>query len=52
MLVLSPCAGALAQRIGARMPMTVGPLVAAVGLLLLGGIGAGDSYVRPPCSPA
>ena len=32
MLLLSARAGRLAQRIGPRIPMTVGPLVAAVGL--------------------
>jgi EmrB/QacA subfamily drug resistance transporter len=44
MLVFSARAGALAQRIGARIPLTVGPLVIAVGLLMLTGIGRGDSY--------
>src|SRR5204863_1420280 len=34
MLFLSSRTGALAQRIGARLPMTIGPLVIAVGLLL------------------
>ena len=44
MLVLSPGAGQLGQRIGARLPMTVGPLVAGVGLLLLSRIAPGDRY--------
>ncbi|CAG6394329.1 MFS transporter [Streptomyces cocklensis] len=35
MLLLSAPAGALAQRIGPRLPLTVGPLVTAAGLLLL-----------------
>ncbi|OZC54968.1 MFS transporter [Rhodococcus sp. RS1C4] len=35
MLVLSARAGRVAQRIGPRVPMTVGPLVAAAGLLLM-----------------
>ncbi|MFJ1585224.1 MFS transporter [Streptomyces sp. NPDC088197] len=35
MLLLSAPAGALAQRIGPRWPLTVGPLVTACGLLLL-----------------
>ncbi|HVX22892.1 MAG TPA: DHA2 family efflux MFS transporter permease subunit [Acidimicrobiales bacterium] len=35
MLALSSRAGALAQRIGPRLPMTVGPLVMAVGLVLM-----------------
>jgi EmrB/QacA subfamily drug resistance transporter len=37
-------AGALAQRIGPRWPMTLGPLVAATGMLLLMRVGAGSSY--------
>jgi EmrB/QacA subfamily drug resistance transporter len=45
MLLLSPRAGKLAQRTGPRLPMTVGPLVAAVGLLLFSGISAGDGYL-------
>jgi EmrB/QacA subfamily drug resistance transporter len=39
MLVFSARAGALAQRIGPRLPMTLGPLVSAAGLLLLSTIG-------------
>jgi EmrB/QacA subfamily drug resistance transporter len=35
MLLLSAPAGALAQRIGPRWPLTAGPLIAAAGLLLL-----------------
>lgn len=35
MLALSARSGALAQRIGARIPLTVGPLVIAFGLLML-----------------
>src|SRR5581483_3376073 len=35
LLVLSASAGWLAQRIGPRLPLTVGPIVAAGGLLLL-----------------
>jgi EmrB/QacA subfamily drug resistance transporter len=45
MLLLSERSGALAQRIGARVPLTVGPLVIAAGLLLMTRIGIGDSYV-------
>src|SRR5215211_295993 len=45
MLVLSARSGALAQRIGPRIPLTVGPLVIAVGLLLMTQIAPGDSYV-------
>ncbi|MCW2510147.1 MAG: Transrane efflux protein EmrB/QacA subfamily [Modestobacter sp.] len=42
--LLSSRTGALAQRIGARLPMTVGPLVAAAGVLWLSRIGPGSSY--------
>ncbi len=42
--VLSARAGALAQRIGPRRPMTVGPLVAAAGLAWLSVVEAGSSY--------
>jgi len=35
MLLLSSRAGRLEQRVGPRLPMTVGPLLAAVGLALL-----------------
>jgi EmrB/QacA subfamily drug resistance transporter len=42
--LLSSRAGALAQRTGARLPMTVGPLVAAGGVLLLSRVGPGSSY--------
>ena len=45
MLLLSARSGALAQRIGARIPLTVGPLVIAAGLLLMTRIQVGDSYV-------
>ena len=45
MLLLSPVSGAVAQRIGPRRPMTIGPLVAAGGVALLSGIGEGASYV-------
>jgi Na+/melibiose symporter-like transporter len=45
MLLLSARSGALAQRIGARIPLTVGPLVIAVGLLLTTRIDPGDSYL-------
>jgi EmrB/QacA subfamily drug resistance transporter len=45
MLLLSARSGALAQRIGARIPLTAGPLVIAVGLLMMARIEPGDSYV-------
>ncbi|HEX3735680.1 MAG TPA: MFS transporter [Solirubrobacterales bacterium] len=45
MLFLSARSGALAQRIGARIPLTVGPLGIAAGMLLMSQIDPGDSYV-------
>jgi EmrB/QacA subfamily drug resistance transporter len=45
MLLLSSWAGGLGQRIGPRIPMTIGPLVAAAGLALLTRIGPGASYL-------
>ncbi|HEV2368769.1 MAG TPA: MFS transporter [Acidimicrobiales bacterium] len=45
MLVLSPRMGRLGQRVGARLPMTVGSLVTAVGMLLFGRVGPGTHYV-------
>jgi MFS family permease len=44
MLFLSSRAGALSQRIGPRLPMTIGPLVIAGGLLLFTRIAPGQSY--------
>ncbi|WP_374538937.1 MFS transporter [Micromonospora aurantiaca (nom. illeg.)] len=44
LLVGSPRAGALSARIGPRLPLTVGPVIAAVGLLLLRRVGPGASY--------
>lgn len=45
MLLLSSRAGALAERIGPRLPMTVGPLLAALGFLLTLRIGTDASYL-------
>jgi Na+/melibiose symporter-like transporter len=45
LLLLSPRAGALAQRIGPRRPMTLGLTLAASGMLLLTRIGPHTSYV-------
>jgi EmrB/QacA subfamily drug resistance transporter len=45
MLVLSSYTGALAGRIGPRLPMTAGPLLAAGGVLLMLRIGPHASYV-------
>ena len=44
MLLLSSFAGRLAQRAGPRLPMTVGPLVAAIGLALLVRVVPGGGY--------
>lgn len=46
MLVGSTTSGALAERIGPRLQLTVGPLVAAAGLFLLSGIGPDATWVR------
>ncbi|WP_248959088.1 MFS transporter [Sphaerisporangium perillae] len=45
MLLLSPRAGELAKRIGPRLPMTVGILLCAGGLLLMSRVGPGASYL-------
>lgn len=45
MLLLSSRSGALAQRIGPRIPLTVGPVVLAAGMVGMSTIGAGDEYV-------
>ena len=45
MLLLSERSGALADRTGPRLPMSVGPAVAAGGVLLMLRIGPGASYV-------
>ncbi|HJR25072.1 MAG TPA: MFS transporter [Acidimicrobiales bacterium] len=46
MLVLSARAGELAQRIGPRLPMSLGPIGVAAGLLLWTRVDAGASYVE------
>jgi EmrB/QacA subfamily drug resistance transporter len=46
MFFISPRAGALYRRVGARLPLTVGPLVAAVGVALMARIDAQSSYWR------
>ncbi len=45
MLLLSARMGALAQRIGPRIPMTIGPVIVGAGLVLLARVGAGDGYL-------
>jgi EmrB/QacA subfamily drug resistance transporter len=44
MLLLSARTSIIAARIGPRLPMTVGPIVCAIGVLLLSGIGEDSSY--------
>ncbi len=44
MLLGSARAGRLATRIGPRIPMSLGPVVAGVGLMLLTRVGAGSTY--------
>ncbi len=44
MLVLSPRAGALSQRIGPRLPMSLGPVLAGTGIGLLARVVPGASY--------
>ncbi|UGT41780.1 MFS transporter [Nocardia yamanashiensis] len=46
MLLFSARAGALAQRIGPRRPITIGVLLAAGGMLLMTRVGAHTSYLR------
>ncbi|MDX2604160.1 MFS transporter [Streptomyces caniscabiei] len=45
MLLLSSRAGALGERIGPRIPLTVGPLLCAAGMLLALRVGPDASYV-------
>jgi len=46
MLLLAARFGALAQRIGPRLPMAVGPIVAAGGLMLIARLSSNASYTR------
>lgn len=46
MLLFSSHAGTLAQRLGPRAPLTVGPLVCGAGMLLMLRVGPGASYVQ------
>ncbi|MEP7191894.1 MAG: MFS transporter [Actinomycetota bacterium] len=53
MLGFSARAGALSQRIGPRIPMTAGPILAALGVAGMARIGPGSSYlvdILPPVS--
>ena len=45
MLALSARSGALSERIGVRLPLTIGPIVVGVGLLLLSRVTPGDRYL-------
>jgi EmrB/QacA subfamily drug resistance transporter len=45
MFALSSRAGALAQRVGPRIPLTAGPLLIAAGMVLMSRIGPGDGYL-------
>jgi EmrB/QacA subfamily drug resistance transporter len=45
MLFLSPRAGALAQRIGPRIPLTIGPILVGIGMFMMGEIDMGDTYL-------
>ena len=45
MLVLSPVVGSFSTRIGPRLPMTVGPLVAALGVALLVRVDSDTAFV-------
>jgi EmrB/QacA subfamily drug resistance transporter len=51
MLLFSPQAGLLWDRVGPRIPMTVGPLVAALGVALLTRIGPQTSYLTDVLLP-
>jgi EmrB/QacA subfamily drug resistance transporter len=46
MLIGSPWAGAFAEHTGPRLPMTIGPLIAATGLALMARITPGASYLK------
>lgn len=46
MLLFSARMGALSQRLGPRGPMTVGPLVMALGLLMLRSVAPGTTYTE------
>lgn len=51
MLLFSPRAGVIGDRLGPRIPMTVGPLVGALGVALLSRIGPDASYVADVLVP-
>jgi EmrB/QacA subfamily drug resistance transporter len=45
LLLFSARSGALAQRVGPRLPLTVGPIVIAVAIAMMAGIDPGGDYV-------
>ena len=51
MLLFSPQAGVLGDRLGPRLPMTVGPLIAAAGVALLTRIGPQAAYLTDVLVP-
>jgi MFS family permease len=51
MLLFSPRAGLVGDRLGPRVPMTVGPLVAAAGVALLARVGPDASYLVDVLAP-
>jgi EmrB/QacA subfamily drug resistance transporter len=51
MVAFSPRAGVLGDRVGPRIPMTAGTLLAAVGIALLSRVGADASYLRDVLLP-
>jgi len=51
MLLFSPRAGVLGDRLGPRVPMTVGPLVAAAGVALMIRVGPDAAYLTDVLAP-
>jgi hypothetical protein len=45
MLLFSSDSGMLAQRLGPRIPLTIGPLVCGAGMLMMLRVGPGASYL-------
>jgi EmrB/QacA subfamily drug resistance transporter len=51
MLVGSASSAQLSDRIGPRLQMSVGPIIVAVGMVLLARVGAGDAYLTDVLPP-